>query len=569
MLSKRMQGFASSLLHRCSERSRGYLRSFSSPSMIASPSVEVDKTDGQLLQSFIANPDPVSASSNQPEPLASSSQVSPLASKTCPGCGAAFQNSSKLKAGYLPPMNLKDRENRFSFQSHLTAEEEKRAETLEKSSDPISPQELKLLLRKRGIATSYRTGKRSGSIIVCWKCHSSGHRHLMQNQHTISSSLSPLIKTNRTQFADLKLHSGGLLLLMLDMMDLPNSIIDDLTEYVGQKELIILLNKADLMPENFAWSRLTKFLRRIYPLAREAKSIIPISTNSGHGMDVVAHHLLRFYSQKPGHDVYLFGCTNAGKSSFMNYWKRRMGHEVLITTSITSGTTAGLLKLPATQLFPILKQEIGAAAIDEELEKQDPPLRVSDSKTGANLVDTAGIVQENQLYHYLTAKDLKYLVPTKKVAVHSLDLRPNTSYWIGGLCRIDIGHFAIPEPTPLSSSSTAIPPDPTITLYLAPKLKVYPSRLGKHPNLQKSSERYLQQLPPILWPGTRSVKDEEGKKTSIDLKLASSTDQSQMIWISGVGWASFSISCPRFKAQVYSHLGKGISTTRALHLQSI
>ena len=544
-------------------------------------SIEVSNSDGPLLQSSIANPDPVSSSNNQSGPLPFSTQQASLllSSKTCPGCGAAFQNSSKLKAGYLPPMNLKDRENRFSLQSHLTAEEEKRVEALEKSSEPISPQELKLLLRKRGIASSSsssKTGKRSGSTIVCWKCHSSGHRHLMQNQHTISSSLSPLIKTNRTQFANLKLHSGGLLVLMLDMMDLPNSIIDDLTEYVGQKELIILLNKADLMPDNFAWSRLTKFLQRIYPLAREAKSIIPISTNSGHGMDVVADHLLQFYSKKSGHDVYLVGCTNAGKSSFMNYWKRRMGHKVLITTSITSGTTAGLLKLPANQLFPILKQEIGggAAAIEEEVEKQHAPLAASHSKIDdANLVDTAGIVQENQLYHYLTAKDLKYLVPNKKLAIHSLDLRPNTSYWIGGLCRIDIGHFAIPpeEPStsPSFSSKTIPPPPPTITLYLAPKLKVYPSRLGKHPNLQKSSERYLEQFPPILWPGTRSIKEKEGKKSAIDLKLATTTHHTQMIWISGAGWANFSISCPRFKVEVYSLLGKGISTTRALHLHSI
>jgi hypothetical protein len=149
--------------------------------------------------------------------------------KHCPGCGAAFQNSSKLKAGYLPPINLEDRQ----LDSFLTDDEVARIAKIEKSNEPISPKDVKLLMKKRNLS-------KSNTAIVCWKCHSSGHQNLLQTQQR-----GPvMLKTNRVQFSDLKIKSGGLLILMLDMMDLPNSIIEDLTDYTGQKDLIVLLSKA-------------------------------------------------------------------------------------------------------------------------------------------------------------------------------------------------------------------------------------------------------------------------------------------------------------------------------------
>jgi hypothetical protein len=105
-----------------------------------------------------------------------------LKTKHCPGCGAFFQNHSVEKSGYLPPMLPK---------LSLSAQEILRIEAIEKSSEPISPQDLKLLLRKRAPA----------SEIICHKCHS--------NQRS-GKKTSITLKTNRIQFSDLKMRDGGI-----------------------------------------------------------------------------------------------------------------------------------------------------------------------------------------------------------------------------------------------------------------------------------------------------------------------------------------------------------------------
>ena len=133
-----------------------------------------------------------------------------------------------------------------------------------------------------------------------------------------------------------------------------------------------------------------------------------------------------------------------------------------------------------------------------------------------------------------------------------MEFRPNTSYWIGGLIRLDVHNFQ------LSTSSS-----PTIRFHLVPKLKVFPSKLGKKPSLHKEHAVYLQKLPPILSSASTVTED------TIDLQLATKVEQKnkrEMIWISGVGWITFSHDSPNFTAEVYSHLGKGISISRALHL---
>ena len=294
------------------------------------------------------------------------------------------------------------------------------------------------------------------------------------------------------------------------------------------------------MPPNLNWSRLNTYLMR-HPIIKDAKAIVPISSNSGQGMDIVAKYLLKYFQK--GNDVYLVGCTNAGKSSFMNYWKKKIGHEIMLSTSITSGTTAGLLKVSSDELLPALMDLAGK-------EKENPQLLPS-----SNLIDTAGIVKEDQLYHFLNAKQLKYLTPTKRLVEHSLELRPNTSYWIGGLVRLDIHNFQFLT----SSSSSNIP---MMRFHLAPKLKVFPSKLGKRPLVPKQHSTYLQNLPPILSSVSTSTEDQ------INLQFAKRLEQKdkKMIWISGAGWITFDHDSPKFTAEVYSHSGKGISITRAVNL---
>lgn len=115
----------------------------------------------------------------------------------------------------------------------LSKQDLDRIQQIEASPEPITPQELKLLLRKK---------KEKKKVILCMRCHA-----LQKSGKRTTTSL----KTNRRQFSDLKSESGGLVILMMDLMDLHNSVIQDITDFIGRKRVIILLNKADLMPPKF------------------------------------------------------------------------------------------------------------------------------------------------------------------------------------------------------------------------------------------------------------------------------------------------------------------------------
>ncbi|KAJ3305498.1 hypothetical protein HDV03_001364 [Kappamyces sp. JEL0829] len=195
-------------------------------------------------------------------------------------------------------------------------------------------------------------------------------------------------------------------------------------------------------------------------------------------MATVAKHLLDSF--KKGQDTYLVGCTNAGKSSLMNYWKKKLGHSQLITMAATSGTTAGLIKLSLSELAPVLGKEMN----------QDTRATPADAATtepkddSAFLVDTAGIVHQQQLCHLLAADHLNYTTPKAPLKNHVLELEDGTSYWIGGLVRLDINKKSHQKLTG------------QIKLTISPKIPVHTSMHRKPP----AENRQFRNMSAALWP---------------------------------------------------------------------
>ena len=79
---------------------------------------------------------------------------------------------------------------------------------------------------------------------------------------------------------------------------------------------------------------------------------------------------------REGKDVYVVGCTNVGKSTFINrIIKDVAGGEDVITTSHFPGTTLDMIEIP----------------LDD----------------GKALIDTPGIINHHQMAHFVDKKDLK------------------------------------------------------------------------------------------------------------------------------------------------------------------
>ena len=53
------------------------------------------------------------------------------------------------------------------------------------------------------------------------------------------------------------------------------------------------------------------------------------------------------------------------------------------------------------------------------------------------IIDTPGIINENQLTHYIGVKALKAVTPKKEVKPKGFQLESNQTLFVGGLARID------------------------------------------------------------------------------------------------------------------------------------
>ncbi len=102
----------------------------------------------------------------------------------------------------------------------------------------------------------------------------------------------------------------------------------------------------------------------------------------------------------------MVGCTNVGKSTFINQLiNRSSGVEDAITTSYFPGTTLGFIQIP----------------LDDH----------------SSLFDTPGVVNRSQIVHYVTDKDLKLITPKKEIKPKVYQLQDKQTLFFGGFARLD------------------------------------------------------------------------------------------------------------------------------------
>src|SRR5699024_7851827 len=163
-------------------------------------------------------------------------------------------------------------------------------------------------------------------------------------------------------------------------------------------------NKVDLLPRSVNQHQLINWVRS---MANEAglkvKDVFLISSTKGHGMDDLTNQVEKYRNKK---DVYIVGTTNVGKSTFINRLiNQSIGLKEVITTSYFPGTTLGFIEIP----------------LDDQ----------------TSMIDTPGIVNEQQMAHYVSNKDLKIITPAKEVKPRVYQLTQGQTLFFGGLARLD------------------------------------------------------------------------------------------------------------------------------------
>eukprot|EP00698_Gefionella_okellyi_P014035 TRINITY_DN3878_c0_g1_i2.p1 TRINITY_DN3878_c0_g1~~TRINITY_DN3878_c0_g1_i2.p1 ORF type:complete len:517 (-),score=97.43 TRINITY_DN3878_c0_g1_i2:1032-2582(-) len=335
--------------------------------------------------------------------------------KHCPGCGAVLQMVNPAGIGYISA-----------------------------KSTPA-----KALLSPVGLELE-------GGAPLCYRCH-----HLTYHRKDVGIRI-PFddFRSTMTQIGT----THALIVKIVDITDFYGSFVSDISSVIGTNPVILILNKFDLLPKSAklhearisAWCRhMAKELGLTNPLL----GVHLVSSHTGHN---VAEALKDIQTSHGGRDVYVVGCTNAGKSSFLN--------KILVQID-NDETRAKLKQLRESKAqavaAQVLAQESAASGIpdppiDESLIPEGIPdeedllgkkrqklttsiipgttlnlIKVSLGK-GQFLMDTPGLVNHHQLTMRLNTAELKACLPSSRFNPRAYAMKPGKSMFLGGFVRMDL-----------------------------------------------------------------------------------------------------------------------------------
>ncbi|QOR65609.1 ribosome biogenesis GTPase YqeH [Cytobacillus suaedae] len=232
--------------------------------------------------------------------------------------------------------------------------------------------------------------------IICQRCFRLKHYNEIQD-----------VPLNDDDF--LKILNGlgntdSLIVKIVDIFDFNGSWLPGLHRFVGKNNIVLVGNKVDLLPKSVKHNKLINWMKQSSKeLGLNPVDVYLVSAAKGQGITEIAEAIEHHRNEK---DVFVVGCTNVGKSTFINrIIKQFSGEEDVITTSHFPGTTLDLIEIPLDN--------------------------------GAALIDTPGIINHHQMAHYVGKQDLKTITPKKEIKPKVFQLNEGQSLFFGGLARFD------------------------------------------------------------------------------------------------------------------------------------
>lgn len=270
----------------------------------------------------------------------------------------------------------------------------------------------------------------------------------------------------------------GLVVKIVDIFDFNGSWISGLHRFVGEKDILLIGNKSDLLPQSIKPSRVIHWMKKeASKLGLKPADVKLVSAFKGHGMDEA---LEKIDQLRRGKDVYVVGCTNTGKSTFINQIiKSATGVKEVITTSHFPGTTLDLVEIPL------------------ENEKA--------------IYDTPGIINDHQIAHYLDEADLKLITPKSELKPKTFQLNSEQTLYIGGLARFDF----------LAGDRSSF------LVYVSNRLDIHRTKLANADNLYEKHKGVM-----LAPPSEKSIE----KMPELVRHEFSIKEKKTDIVISGLGW---------------------------------
>ncbi|KAJ2616953.1 nitric oxide associated protein 1 [Coemansia sp. RSA 1365] len=368
-----------------------------------------------------------------------------------------------------------------------------------------------------------RRAEQGRDRIICQRCHS------LKNYNRIDHPWKEDIASDPRLLKFLQYKSNILVVVVCDIFDIPGSLIPHLGDFISNRHPVILVaNKADLLPKDYHEERLMMWFKRFSKsLDINIKSIHLISALKNLGTRKLAADITE--RRRAGQDVYMVGRANVGKSELINALLRiSMGgsaHKVL--ASHIPGTTMGLYGIPMRRFVKSLVPIDGAPAQDRQ----------------ASLYDTPGIFSNKSIISYLNNLELKMTVCQKRVKPLSFILGLGRSVMLGGLGRLDL----VEGPT-------------RVFVTIFSNIRPHFTRIERADELTKSMEAGKDT---ILKP---PVGDVDRLKQFPHQKLAMEHEFEGLhkhhatldVVFAGVGWIAITGLFERAKIKIYSPFGTGV-----------
>ncbi|HLQ40173.1 MAG TPA: ribosome biogenesis GTPase YqeH [Tetragenococcus sp.] len=196
----------------------------------------------------------------------------------------------------------------------------------------------------------------------------------------------------------------ALIVNVVDIFDFNGSLIPGLHRFAGNNPVLLVGNKADILPKSLRKTKLTQWMRqRAHEAGLRPVDVILTSAKKGDQLEELLEKI-DFY--RKGRDVYVVGTTNVGKSTLINQIiQQSTAIKDLITTSRFPGTTLDKIEIPL--------------------------------EDGQYLIDTPGIIHDYQMAHFLGERDLNIIAPQKEIKPKVYQLAAGQTLFLGGLARFD------------------------------------------------------------------------------------------------------------------------------------
>ncbi|TPF03204.1 ribosome biogenesis GTPase YqeH [Weissella paramesenteroides] len=233
--------------------------------------------------------------------------------------------------------------------------------------------------------------------VFCQRCFRLRHYNEIQPVNLTDDDFRRLLE----QIAD----TDSLVVYVMDVFDFSGSLIPGLHRFVGNNDVLLVGNKVDVLPRSLKRTKIKDWMRQQANIA--GLRPIDIALTSGKNGDTIANLLDLIAKYRKGRSVYVVGVTNVGKSTLINQIiKEVTGDRTdVITTSRFPGTTLDRIEIP----------------LDDD----------------SNIIDTPGIIHQDQMAHYLGVKDLKYVSPQKEIKPKTFQLNAEQTLFMGALARFD------------------------------------------------------------------------------------------------------------------------------------